>query len=43
MSSSQGGAELQRMNAPLGSLSFEANRRIRSGQHQEWAKYVIGA
>jgi hypothetical protein len=28
---------------PLGSLSFEANRRIRSGQHQEWAKYVIGA
>ena len=27
----------------LGSLSFEANRRIRSGQHREWAKYVIGA
>ena len=28
---------------PSGSFSFEASRLIRSGQHQEWAKYVIGA
>jgi 5-methylcytosine-specific restriction endonuclease McrA len=28
---------------PPGSLSFEASRQIRSGRHQEWAKYVIGA
>ena len=28
---------------PPSSLSFEAIRHIRSGQHQEWAKYVIAA
>jgi len=28
---------------PLGSFSFEASRQISSGQHGEWAKYVIGA
>jgi 5-methylcytosine-specific restriction endonuclease McrA len=28
---------------PLSSLSFEATRLIRTGRHQEWAKYVIGA
>jgi len=28
---------------PLGGLGFEAVRQIRSGRHQEWAKYVIEA
>ncbi|MCP9778883.1 MULTISPECIES: HNH endonuclease [unclassified Cyanobium] len=28
---------------PLGSFSFEASRQISSGQHGEWAKYVIGS
>ena len=28
---------------PPSSLSFEARRQIHSGNHQEWAKYVIGA
>ena len=28
---------------PLSSLSFEATRQIHSGQHKEWAKYVIGS
>jgi 5-methylcytosine-specific restriction endonuclease McrA len=34
---------LQRMpRRPLNSLSFEAIRRINSGGHSQWAKYVIG-
>lgn len=28
---------------PLGSFSFEASRQISTGQHGEWAKYVIGS
>ncbi len=28
--------------APLAGLGFEAERQIRAGHHQEWAKYVIG-
>jgi len=28
---------------PPSTLGFEASRQIRSGDHQEWAKYVIGA
>ena len=27
---------------PLGNLSFEASRHIKSGKHDEWKKYVIG-
>ena len=27
---------------PLGNLSFEANRHIKSGNHNQWKKYVIG-
>ena len=27
---------------PLGNLSFEANKHICSGKHNEWKKYVIG-
>jgi 5-methylcytosine-specific restriction endonuclease McrA len=27
---------------PPSSLGFEASRQIRSGQRQEWAKYVVG-
>ncbi len=27
---------------PLNNLSFEANKQINSGFHQEWKKYVIG-
>jgi 5-methylcytosine-specific restriction endonuclease McrA len=28
--------------APLAGFGFEAERQIRAGHHQEWAKYVIG-
>jgi 5-methylcytosine-specific restriction endonuclease McrA len=39
----EAGMELRREpRRPLGNLSFEALRRIRTGQNQEWAKYVIG-
>ncbi len=27
---------------PIGNLSFEANRHINSGKHDDWKKYVIG-
>ena len=27
---------------PLGNLCFEANKHIKSGQHNDWKKYVIG-
>ena len=32
---------LREPRRPLGSLGFEASRQIRTGQHQEWAKYVV--
>ena len=28
---------------PLSTLTFEASRQMRSGRHQEWAKYMIGS
>jgi hypothetical protein len=32
---------LREPRRPLGSLGFEASRQIRTGQHKEWAKYVV--
>ena len=34
---------LREPRRPPSTLGFEASRQIRSGDHQEWAKYVIGA
>jgi hypothetical protein len=32
---------LREPGRPPSTLGFEASRQIRTGQHQEWAKYVM--